>query len=846
MIVGDDASGVNSGTRRCERRDMRMLSTIRHRWGRSLCGCLVAVLITASWSIHSANDVSLQAKFDKWSLTITEIETSETFDFDLIRSQKKTIFQTISEIEQTREELDAQIEQTDLRIRALRLANDAAVPNTSALTPEIAKFEARKEALSLSKERIDLLHKSASEIDAQLTVEFKAKFRRSLATRLPLPYLASTYVPAGESFAAALSVARREVAENFAAVSEVRRQDARPSRGPVVLLGVVVIILLGFVGLRRVVKRVDPSGQSMSTVLWRAAGRILLTGLIPFAILNSLPSVFGTSLSGYSEGFVNIFDAVTTELGRLILLVAVCWTVLSPAAPRWRFLNVTTQSAWTLTIAIALIGCVRFINHVLEAAVYENYLLRFDIASEDALTSVALSAFAVLYAVLVLIVFDPRRWTSAPETGDRQFPLDVWGAFAENRAFRFLMHASRLLMLIALAGIALGYVFLGYYLTYVVIFVAAVAVVAVVAVTVLHALVDRTVSYLSLKRRQTGDDQERGLVGQITALLLIIAGDSIIVLIALRTIAPVVGIPQQDFTKTVLDSFSGFTIAGVKVSPSTIIVAIGIVVIGFLITRLVQRLLDDRLLSHAQIDIGVRNSIKAGLGYAGIAATILLAISSVGFDLSQIALIAGALSVGIGFGLQGVVNNFVSGLILLIERPIKEGDWISVGTYQGIVKQINVRATEIETFQRAALIIPNSEILSANLINWTHRNLAGRAEVVVGVDYDSDPDEVVETIKSCFDDHQKVRAYPEPLVICLEFGDSAIVYRGQGIVNDVNDKIFVESDIRMTLLRRFRDKSIHIPFPQRDLHIVDFKGSQDALEIQATPSGTAEPATPGG
>ena len=143
-------------------------------------------------------------------------------------------------------------------------------------------------------------------------------------------------------------------------------------------------------------------------------------------------------------------------------------------------------------------------------------------------------------------------------------------------------------------------------------------------------------------------------------------------------------------------------------------------------------------MARGRVDPGVRNSIRTVVGYAGLALAALMGVSAAGIDLSNLALIAGGLSLGIGFGLQNVVSNFVSGLILLAERPFKAGDWIVAGDVSGTVKKISVRATEIETFQRQTMILPNSMLINTAVGNWTHKNKLGRMDIKVNVAYDAD------------------------------------------------------------------------------------------------------------
>jgi small-conductance mechanosensitive channel len=232
-----------------------------------------------------------------------------------------------------------------------------------------------------------------------------------------------------------------------------------------------------------------------------------------------------------------------------------------------------------------------------------------------------------------------------------------------------------------------------------------------------------------------------------------------------------------------------------------------------------QRALRERILPETQIDVGLQHSLTAGFGYVGFTLAAMLGISALGLDLSNIALIAGALSVGIGFGLQTIVSNFVAGLTLLIERPIKVGDWIVVGDQEGIVKRIQVRATEIETFQRNSVIVPNSEFLVSNVINRTQKDSVGRIELPIGVAYGSDTAKVEEILLGVARDNPKIAQWPEPFVLFQNFGDYSLDFELRCYCQNVFDTIRGGSELRFAIDKAFREEGIEIPFPQRDVNI---------------------------
>jgi small-conductance mechanosensitive channel len=229
-----------------------------------------------------------------------------------------------------------------------------------------------------------------------------------------------------------------------------------------------------------------------------------------------------------------------------------------------------------------------------------------------------------------------------------------------------------------------------------------------------------------------------------------------------------------------------------------------------------------------------REALVSTFGYVAVALAVIVALSIAGIKFSNLAIIAGALSVGIGFGLQNVVNNFVSGIILLVERPVRTGDWIIVGGTEGYVKHISIRTTTIQTFDRADVIVPNSDLISNQVTNWTLRNLWGRIKAPIGVAYGSDTATVKETLLEIAKNNADIiKGNPqlsEASVLFLGFGDSALNFELRAIIRDVDRRLHVISDINFAIDAAFREKGIEIPFPQRD---VNFRGP---LQIERNPA----------
>ncbi|MEM8837394.1 MAG: DUF3772 domain-containing protein [Pseudomonadota bacterium] len=302
------------------------------------------------------------------------------------------------------------------------------------------------------------------------------------------------------------------------------------------------------------------------------------------------------------------------------------------------------------------------------------------------------------------------------------------------------------------------------------------------------------------------------------------------------------GLDTVGISQDLAGMFSEIRIGELRISPATLLMAVVLLGIGVLVTRALQRWLSNRFLPTTSLDIGLRNSITTAVGYAGFVIAAMIAFSQAGLDLSNLAIVAGALSLGIGFGLQSIVSNFVSGIILLAERPIKAGDWIEVGGEQGTVRKISVRSTEIETFDKATVIVPNADFISGSVKNMMYGNTMGRFIIPIGVGYDSDPDQIKDILLESAKNHPLVLAYPAPFVIFTNFGASSLDFELRGYLADCFNGLSVSSDLRFAILKRFREENIEIPFPQRVVEVkgsatVPIDGLAEALEDKARAGG---------
>jgi len=278
-----------------------------------------------------------------------------------------------------------------------------------------------------------------------------------------------------------------------------------------------------------------------------------------------------------------------------------------------------------------------------------------------------------------------------------------------------------------------------------------------------------------------------------------------------------------EVSRSVFISISDFfteerTVGTLNITIGGIFALIIILLVTFTISRFLKFIVEDVTLKRSKLPRGVPVAISVTIRYFLIILGVMFALSSAGIELGKFSLLAGALGVGIGFGLQNIVNNFISGLILVYERPLQVGDTIEVESLLGQVNRIGIRSSNVRTFDGAEVLVPNGNLISNQLINWTLSDNKRRIEIKVGVSYGSDPNRVLKILEQVAMDNEDALKEPPPRALFEAFGDSSLIFRLLFWV-PYTIGIGTKSDIAIGIFNRFKENNIEIPFPQVDLHM---------------------------
>lgn len=579
----------------------------------------------------------------------------------------------------------------------------------------------------------------------------------------------------------------------------------------------LVVLLAIAWGLQRLLRRFrlnpDLAEPTYRRRLLAALADGISNGVLPAAA--AVAVVLLVDLSPFVTGVTERFAmALGTHLGALALILALTHAVLRPGAPAWRLIDMTDDGARKLWRRLGVwLGVLVIIN--VSTVMFETFARPE--GAMPPLTDADLRLFAGTYgfATLTVVVLaslpllDWRIWRPGPG-----------GGIGVSRLMRRICVILLPIVVVMPVLAALGFV----YLTETMASYLVIGGLSAILALMLRALVHELIVEIShgdlppgpwLRTRLGLDDDSAGYMRFWTQLLLDIvlgAGTVLLVLVALA------GLDSEDLAVLIDPLFAGIAIGEMSFSVVDVLAALVVFLIAMTVVRTIQRVLGERLLVRTRLDPGVRDAITTGVGYLGLILGSLLAVTVVGLDLTNLALIAGALSVGIGFGLQNIVNNFVSGIILILERPVKSGDWIIVGTTQGYVKKVHIRATELVTFQKDTVFVPNSEIVATQLVNRTHKTPLGRLDIALTVTYDTDAEALRELLVDIATSHPNVAEIPAPFVVLSDFADHGLRFMLYVYLRDVNTSFASQHQLRMTILAALRERGIRFALPQRVLH----------------------------
>ncbi len=569
------------------------------------------------------------------------------------------------------------------------------------------------------------------------------------------------------------------------------------------------------------------------------------------APLRMVPPALAVSMLYYGLASLDLLFSpwiglATAALGGLLVyvasaaLLAVC---LAPRQPGWRLVPVADQTARRILLILEAFVAV----YVLDVALVElGRALYVPLSVTVAQSFITSLAFTALLALLVLTPFVPQTGPDRPVNGHAYVPRPV--TLMSPIWIKLPLAITAAVILIATM---LGYIAFGRFVAHQV----------VLSGTVIAGC---GLLYLAVRAATRGRADNRDLVGRALesrfglvdparrrqlSRLIEATATLMIATAALPLLMLQWGFSGADIRDWLKALLFGFEIGQFRISLARILIGMALFTGLLFVTRLLQRWLREQVLTQSRIDVGIANSVDTAIGYAGIGLALLIALSYAGLDITSLAIVAGALSVGIGFGLQSIVNNFVSGLILLVERPVKVGDWIVVGNEQGNVRRISVRSTEIETFDRASLILPNSELITGRVLNWTHRNPMGRAVVKVQVAPTADPEQVLALLRACTDENPDVLKTPAPFITFDHFSGTSLEFTVRAVLGDVYLGGKAGTELRVAILKRLREAGIQMANPQQDVHLRDLewvKAAAIRVVDQRAPSGEVAGSTPAG
>ncbi|MGV6872065.1 DUF3772 domain-containing protein [Pseudochelatococcus sp. B33] len=770
-----------------------------------LIGCILYAFASASQAFPATDPVSVTQQLDSLRSSLTamekELDATGQQDADLSRLRRSLeglradILAIIGDLTPRAEALNAQLEQLGAK------PEEGAPPESESIANERAEKTAALAELNTGIKLAEALMVYADQISTRISDLRSAAFTRSLFARSSSIWNPGLWRAAGETLPGDLRALRLA----FGGWASDLRQRFEGGGLSYVLAAVFVGVLLHWLRLR-VLPRLtwrDPDREEPSRFekVLKALG-IILGRSVPVAGANLVLYMALESENLLGGRLAPVVGWFLSGIVLLVFMRALSDALFAPDLTTWRLFQVGDDEARHMS-RITNLGTIVILAGTL-----------------------AQSTVAAIGATLPLVVLTDGIWALAVAgllawalwglKRQEQAEADDFGPYIPPESdYRGIVVAiCWVTVFTILLAVTTGYVAFASFIVGQVVWVLTVMglyfvlrVFAEELVEKLPARHSRTSLFL-----QTNIGLRRRAVEQFSVLAAGILKLVLLAVAILLIIAPW-GMETNDLYAPLQLLRMGFSIGEISISPADIMTAALTFAVVILVTHALQRWLENKYLPTTGFDAGIRNSIRTAIGYIGFFIALALASTQLGLSLSRISLVAGALSVGVGFGLQSVVNNFVSGLILLWERPIRVGDWVVVGTEQGYVRRINVRATEIETFDRSSVIIPNSNIVSGVVKNRLHKGKMGRITISIGVAYDADENEVRRLMVDCAKEHPSVLAQPEPTAYLMEFADNKMRFDMLCFIGNIQESMSVTSQLNLAVLERLRVRGFIPPRP---------------------------------
>lgn len=746
----------------------------------------------------------------------------------------KTLDQLRAQLVEIRDRNSAIVSRGNVRAEALAAQLDSLGPPPPDGQTEAEEIAARRLELTNALAGANAPVRRAGEIagEAEFYIrevdrQLRARQLDKVFERYPSPLAPSTWALGYREIRQFLQRLRRDIDSELARPSvSMKFHETVPLAIGLTLFGLLFLTVLQHPVSRALKRFSEKPSTGLKSLLLALVYNVSFIVLPAFGAL-ALIAVFPL-LDIYPNAIQSGVSAIPAMALFMIIANWIGHTIFAPGQSRWRLLDLGDREARLGLRLCQGLGVFLMLEIAIEAAELDN---AFGSAAVSVMSVPPIALAAALLWPLAGIIRSPGGASNqtAPAASSLEEPDDASVKPQESGFLLFLSLLMRASAILAVCVTLIGYVQLAR--------VTIIPVIITIALLGLGFMLFHLVVVIVKTATGRKDEDPAPLwlsMGLICVLTLIFA----------PVIALTWGARATDILEAWLLVTEGVQLGDIHLSIDTVLVLAVVFGIGVVVTRWLQNLLKTSVLPQTRMDAGAQNALVTGLGYVGLTLAALIAVSSAGLNLSNLAVVAGALSVGIGFGLQTIVSNFVSGIILLVERPIKEGDWIEVSGLSGHVRKISVRSTRVETFDRHDVIIPNSDLISGIVKNMTLSSKSGRLILPVGVAYGSDLEKAKSIMIDAARAHNTVARYPAPVVLFMGLGESSLDLELRCFLKDVGNVLTTKSDLYFTVYGELGKAGIEIPFPQRDLHLKDIDRLVEVLDRE--PAGRRQKQAPAG